>query len=81
MTTPANDLPEGWELLQQISRIARKINPAALSIAEDIAGMNISPSRLPRAAPALPRSGKLHYRKPCATRFGVAIRPRSTWLI
>jgi 1,4-alpha-glucan branching enzyme len=35
---PATDLPEGWQLLQQINAIAKKINPAALTIAEDVAG-------------------------------------------
>jgi 1,4-alpha-glucan branching enzyme len=34
---PATDLPEGWQLLQQITTIARKINPVALTIAEDVA--------------------------------------------
>jgi 1,4-alpha-glucan branching enzyme len=34
---PANDLAEGWQLLQQINSIAHKINPAALTIAEDVA--------------------------------------------
>jgi 1,4-alpha-glucan branching enzyme len=35
---PATDLPEGWQLLQEINSIAKKINPAALTIAEDVAG-------------------------------------------
>ena len=34
---PANDLPEGWQLLQQINTIAKKINPSAITIAEDVA--------------------------------------------
>ena len=34
---PEHDLPEGWQLLQQINSIAHKINPSALTIAEDIA--------------------------------------------
>lgn len=34
---PPNDLPEGWHLLQGITNIARKINPTALLIAEDVA--------------------------------------------
>jgi 1,4-alpha-glucan branching enzyme len=34
---PATDLPEGWFLLQQINTIAKKIKPAALTIAEDVA--------------------------------------------
>jgi 1,4-alpha-glucan branching enzyme len=34
---PANDLPEAWSLLQQITTLAKKINPAALTIAEDVA--------------------------------------------
>lgn len=33
---PATDLPEGWHLLQHINSIAKKINPAALVIAEDL---------------------------------------------
>lgn len=35
---PGNDLPEGWQLLQQINSIAKKINPALLTIAEDVGG-------------------------------------------
>jgi 1,4-alpha-glucan branching enzyme len=34
---PSTDLPEGWLLLQQINTIARKINPAAITIGEDVA--------------------------------------------
>ncbi len=34
---PANDLPEGWELLQEINSISKKINPLSIVIAEDIA--------------------------------------------
>jgi 1,4-alpha-glucan branching enzyme len=34
---PGNDLPEGWQLLQNINNLARKINPAALTVAEDVA--------------------------------------------
>jgi 1,4-alpha-glucan branching enzyme len=34
---PAHDLPEGWQLLQQINSIARKIKPSLLTIAEDVA--------------------------------------------
>lgn len=34
---PANDLAEGWSLLQQINNTARKINPQAITIAEDVA--------------------------------------------
>jgi 1,4-alpha-glucan branching enzyme len=34
---PGNDLPEGWQILQKINSIARKINPAAITIAEDVA--------------------------------------------
>jgi len=33
---PATDLPEGWLLLQNINRLSHKINPAAITIAEDI---------------------------------------------
>lgn len=33
---PATDLPEGWMLLQNINRLIHKINPAAITIAEDI---------------------------------------------
>ena len=36
--TPATDLAEGWQLLQRITSVARKINPAAVTIAEDVAG-------------------------------------------
>lgn len=35
---PSNDIPEGWSLLQDINRLAGKINPDALIIAEDFAG-------------------------------------------
>lgn len=35
---PSTDLPEGWHLLQQINTLARKINPAAITIAEDVGG-------------------------------------------
>jgi len=34
---PSHDLPEGWQLLQRINSIARKINPSILTIAEDVA--------------------------------------------
>ncbi|HSX42887.1 MAG TPA: alpha-amylase family glycosyl hydrolase [Candidatus Saccharimonadales bacterium] len=34
---PANDLPEGWQLLQNINGIAKKINPHAITIGEDVA--------------------------------------------
>ncbi len=34
---PANDLPDGWHILQQINSIAHKINPNAITIAEDVA--------------------------------------------
>ena len=33
----ANDIPEGWLLLQQINELAQKINPKTLMIAEDVA--------------------------------------------
>ncbi|HET9098343.1 MAG TPA: alpha-amylase family glycosyl hydrolase [Candidatus Saccharimonadales bacterium] len=33
---PEGDLPEGWKLLQSINRLAKKINPSALTIAEDV---------------------------------------------
>lgn len=32
---PANDLPDGWSLMQQINTLSRKINPHSLIIAED----------------------------------------------
>lgn len=35
---PADDIPDAWKLLQDIAKLARKINPAALLIAEDCAG-------------------------------------------
>ncbi|HSX46108.1 MAG TPA: alpha-amylase family glycosyl hydrolase [Candidatus Saccharimonadia bacterium] len=35
---PGNDLPEGWELMQRLNAMARKINPSILTIAEDVAG-------------------------------------------
>jgi 1,4-alpha-glucan branching enzyme len=34
---PANDLPEGWLFLQELTTLAKKINPSALTIAEDVA--------------------------------------------
>jgi 1,4-alpha-glucan branching enzyme len=34
---PSTDLPEGWQLLQQINTLARKINPSAIVIGEDVA--------------------------------------------
>ncbi len=34
---PPTDLPEGWQLLQGINQVAKKIKPAAITIAEDIA--------------------------------------------
>ncbi len=33
---PENDLSEGWEILQGVTTLARKINPNALVIAEDV---------------------------------------------
>ncbi len=33
----ATDLPDGWLLMQKINSLARKINPAALMIGEDVA--------------------------------------------
>lgn len=35
---PSTDLPEGWQMLQQINTLAHKLNPEALTIAEDVAG-------------------------------------------
>ncbi|MEI6850697.1 MAG: alpha-amylase family glycosyl hydrolase [Candidatus Saccharibacteria bacterium] len=35
---PSTDLPDGWALLQQINSLAKKINPSAITIAEDIGG-------------------------------------------
>jgi 1,4-alpha-glucan branching enzyme len=34
---PSTDLPEGWHLLQRINTVAKKINPSAITIAEDVA--------------------------------------------
>jgi 1,4-alpha-glucan branching enzyme len=34
---PEHDLPEAWQLLQQINTVARKIKPSVITIAEDIA--------------------------------------------
>jgi len=33
---PSTDLPEGWQLLQQINTLAKKIKPRAVMIAEDM---------------------------------------------
>jgi 1,4-alpha-glucan branching enzyme len=33
---PSNDLPEGWKILQSINRLTKKINPQAITIAEDV---------------------------------------------
>jgi 1,4-alpha-glucan branching enzyme len=35
---PANDLADGWGLLQEISTISREINPRSITIAEDVSG-------------------------------------------
>jgi len=35
---PSTDLPEGWALMQQINILAKKINPLAITIAEDVSG-------------------------------------------
>ena len=35
---PANDIPEGWWLMQNINTLAHKIKPGALMIAEDSSG-------------------------------------------
>lgn len=32
---PSNDIPEAWPLMQQINKLANKINPSAITIAED----------------------------------------------
>jgi 1,4-alpha-glucan branching enzyme len=34
---PSTDLPEGWHLLQRINGLAKKINPASVTMAEDVA--------------------------------------------
>lgn len=34
---PSTDLPEAWQLLQQINHVAKKIKPSSLLIAEDVA--------------------------------------------
>lgn len=34
---PGTNLPEGWQLLQKINNIAKKINPSIVTIAEDVA--------------------------------------------
>jgi 1,4-alpha-glucan branching enzyme len=36
---PDTDLPDGWRVLQQINEVARKLNPAVLTVSEDI-GVN-----------------------------------------
>lgn len=33
---PSNDLPDGWEILQKINKVAKSINPNALMIGEDV---------------------------------------------
>ncbi len=35
---PSTDIPEGWLLLQKANTLVKKINPNALTIAEDVAG-------------------------------------------
>lgn len=35
---PENDIPEAWSLLQRITELTRKINPRALTVAEDSGG-------------------------------------------
>jgi 1,4-alpha-glucan branching enzyme len=35
---PQNDIPEGWTMLQDITSVAKKINPQAILIAEDVGG-------------------------------------------
>jgi 1,4-alpha-glucan branching enzyme len=37
---PATDLGDGWYLLQQVNELARKLNPATLTIAEDVGANN-----------------------------------------
>jgi 1,4-alpha-glucan branching enzyme len=36
---PADDLPDGWSLMQKVNSVAHKINPQALMVAEDV-GVN-----------------------------------------
>lgn len=33
---PANDIPEGWRLLQRLTEVAREVNPSVVLIAEDV---------------------------------------------
>lgn len=33
---PGNDIPDGWNLLQQMTDLTKKINPSAVTIAEDV---------------------------------------------
>jgi 1,4-alpha-glucan branching enzyme len=35
---PSNDLGDGWGLLQQITSIAKEVNPRSITIAEDVSG-------------------------------------------
>jgi 1,4-alpha-glucan branching enzyme len=35
---PANDLADGWGLLQEINSLCNELNPAAITIAEDVSG-------------------------------------------
>jgi 1,4-alpha-glucan branching enzyme len=35
---PANDLSDGWGLLQEITSVAKEINPRSITIAEDVSG-------------------------------------------
>jgi 1,4-alpha-glucan branching enzyme len=35
---PANDLSDGWSLLQEINTVAKEINPKVVTIAEDVSG-------------------------------------------
>lgn len=33
---PSKDIPEAWQLMQQINKVAKKIKPASITIAEDL---------------------------------------------
>jgi 1,4-alpha-glucan branching enzyme len=35
---PSTDLPDAWYLLQKLNTLSKKINPSAITIAEDVAG-------------------------------------------
>lgn len=58
---PDTDLPDGWLLLQRINTLVRKINPAAITIAEDVGGNEYITKRISEGGAGFAAQWQLHF--------------------